>query len=160
MREEKLNRNKYLCKRYGETYTYRSIFYTTEKKKIYLFRAMGKVYTKEMLDFIYNAGKAVYEQGVDVEHFHHQSDEFGITWSSFRRWFVPAFRYLREGIVFKGGLTLAISRYMLERIEQDYGKEGLRCALKSYRGTVEYYDSMGINKPGDRAIIQEFEKHI
>lgn len=121
---------------------------------------MGKVYTNEMLDFIYNAGKAVYEQGVDVEQFHRQSDELGITWSAFKCWFVPAFRYLREGIVFKGGLTLAINRYMLERIEQDYGKEGLRCALKSYKGTVEYYDSIGINKPGDRAIILEFEKHI
>lgn len=80
--------------------------------------------------------------------------------AAFRGWFVPAFKYLREGIALKGNLTLAINRYMLERIEQDYGKEGLRCALKSYKGTVEYYDSIGINKPGDRTIIKEFEKHI
>ena len=136
-----------------------SVLYCKIKKNIFI-KAMGKVYTNEMLDFIYNAGKAVYEQGVDVEQYHRQSDELGITWSAFKCWFVPAFRYLREGIVFKGGLTLAINRYMLERIEQDYGKEGLRCALKSYKGTVEYYDSIGINKPGDRAIIREFEKHI
>lgn len=121
---------------------------------------MRKVYTREMLDFIYTAGKAVYENGVDVEHFHRQAEAFGITWSAFKGWFVPAFKYLREGITLKGNLTLVISRYMLERIEQDYGKEGLRFALESYKGTIKYYDSIGINKPGDRAIIKEFEKHL
>lgn len=115
-------------------------------------------YTDEVLDFIYTSGKSVYEQGCDPEKFRKQAENLGLSWSSFSRYFLPAFRYMREGTTFKGSLTQATNDYMLNRIYNEYGKDGLRNALKSFVGTIEYYEATGQNKPGDRAIIQRFQQ--
>ena len=118
------------------------------------------VYTPEMLDLIYSAGKAVYLNERNPESYRDRVESFGINWSSFRKWFIPAFRYMREGIVFKGNLTQAVNRYLLERIYNEYGKEGLLIALKSFKGTIEYYESLGVNKVGDRAILEYFQDKL
>ena len=118
------------------------------------------VYTPEMLDLIYSAGKAVYLNERNPESYRDRVESFGINWSSFRKWFIPAFRYMREGIVFKGNLTQAVNRYLLERIYNEYGKEGLLIALKSFKGTIEYYESLGVNKVGDGAILEYFQDKL
>lgn len=118
------------------------------------------VYTPEMLDLIYSAGKAVYLNERNPESYRDRVESFGINWSSFCKWFIPAFRYMREGIVFKGNLTQAVNRYLLERIYNEYGKEGLFIALKSFKGTIEYYESLGVNKVGDRAILEYFQDKL
>ena len=43
-------------------------------------------------------------------------------------------------------------------VYNEYGKDGLRNALKSFVGTIEYYETTGQNKPGDRAVIQRFQQ--
>ena len=118
------------------------------------------VYTPELLDLIYSAGKAVYLNERNPESYRDRVESFGINWSSFRKWFIPAFRYMREGIVLKGNLTQAVNRYLLERIYNEYGKEGLLIALKSFKGTIEYYESLGVNKVGDRAILEYFQDKL
>ena len=142
---------------------YSSIFALYILKKlislIVLFMARF-VYTPEMLDLIYSAGKAVYLNERDPESYREQVEAFGINWSSFRKWFIPAFRYMREGIALKGNLTQTVNRYLLERIYSEYGKEGLLIALKSFMGTIEYYESRGENRLGDRAIIEYFQNKL
>lgn len=118
---------------------------------------MTKVYTSEVLDFIYTVGKEVYEHNADLEQYRTRCKNMGINWNSFRGWFVPAFRYMRSGTTLKGSMPQVICRYMLERIYYEYGRAGLHLALKSYIGTIEYYESRGKNKPGDRIIIQYFQ---
>lgn len=119
---------------------------------------MARVYTSEILDFIYTAGKAIYEHGTTSERYRVQCADMGINWNSFNNWYVPAFRYMRCGTTLRGSIPQVVYKYMLERIYNEYGSEGLRLALKSYIGTVEYYESRGVNKPGDRIIIQHFQR--
>lgn len=109
-----------------------------------------------MLDMIYRAGQAVYEHGVDPKQYMSKCKDMGISWRSFIGWYVPAFKYMRNGITLKGSIPQDVRKYMLERIYTDYGRDGLRLAIKSYIGTIEYYESMGINKSGDRLIAQHF----
>lgn len=118
---------------------------------------MPKKYTLEMLDLIYKAGKAVYEHNAVPEDYKEKCEEFGINWRSFKGWFIPAFRYFRTGTTLKGSMPQLVYKYMLERIHAEYGNAGLYLALKSYMGTIEYYESKGIGKPGDKIIIQHFQ---
>ena len=34
--------------------------------------------------------------------------------------------------------------------------EGLKNALESYKGTIQYYEQRGTNKPGDRKIYEKY----
>lgn len=119
---------------------------------------MKENYTPEMHNLIYTAAKAVFEQGKDPNEFLTTCERMGINQRSFLGWFVPAYRYMRTGKTLKGNIPQSIRRYMLERILNEYGHEGLLLALKSYIGTVEYYELKGVNKTGDREIIEEFQK--
>lgn len=118
---------------------------------------MAKKYIPEMLDLIYIVGKEVYEHETELNQYREKCERMGINWNSFRGWFVPAFRYMRNGVTLKGSIPQVICKYMLERIYNEYGSEGLRLALKSYIGTIRYYELKGKNKPGDRLIIQHFQ---
>ncbi len=118
---------------------------------------MTRIYKYEMLDMIYRAGKAVYEYGADPKQYMSKCKDMGISWRSFIGWYVPAFKYMRNGITLKGNIPQDVRKYMLERIYTDYGRDGLRLAMKSYIGTIEYYESMGIKKRGDRLIAQHFQ---
>lgn len=119
---------------------------------------MAKILYKEaVLDLIYVAGKSVYEQNAEIEQYRGICGKIKMNWNSFRGWYVPAFRYMREGITLKGSIAQPVRQYMLERIYKEYGEQGLCIALKSYIGTVEYYEAQGVRKVGDRVIIQRFQ---
>ena len=87
-------------------------------------------------------------------------EKYGISKRSFEGWYVPMFRYMIEGKVFKGNKKQGLTKYFLKRIYEDFGVDGLRNALKSYRGTIDYYKLRGENKPGDEKIYEEFIKFI
>ena len=104
--------------------------------------------------------KAIYERKSDANTcWEIAYKKYGTPQRSFRNWFVPLFRFMLEGETFKGAVPQSLTRYYLERIFEDYGKDALGNALRSYRGTIDYYElERGENKPGDSAIYEEFTK--
>lgn len=117
--------------------------------------------SEEEIRAIYEMSKAIYEGKSDSKMCQKIAyDKYGTRQSSFRNWFVPMFRFMLKGETFKGSVPQNLTRYYLERIFDDYGKGALRNALKSYRGTIDYYLDKGKNKPGDSAIYEEFKKRL
>ena len=118
---------------------------------------MGKMSEEEMYT-IYEMAKAIYEGKSDLavcQKFVYE--KYKTDKRSFEGWFVPLFRYMQEGIPMKGAVRQELMEYYLKRIYDDYGKKGLRNALKSYKGTIDYYvEERGENKPGDKKIYERF----
>lgn len=117
-------------------------------------------YTEESLRFAYNIAKAVYEEHLEERAYKLKSSEYGFGWSSFRNYFIPAFRYMREGKVFKGGLPESIKRYYFDNIFRDYGIEGLELALKSFKGTIDYYKNTGQPRIKDSLLYDEYIRKL
>ena len=116
--------------------------------------------SEDEIKAIYEMAKAIYERKSDANTCREIAyKKYGTPQRSFRIWFVPLFRFMLEGETFKGAVPQSLTRYYLERIFEDYGKDALENALRSYRGTIDYYElERGENKPGDSAIYEEFTK--
>lgn len=114
------------------------------------------------IEAIYEMAKAIYEGNSDVNTSREIAyKQYGTSQTSFRNWFVPLFRYMLKGETFKGAVPQSLTKHYLKRIYDDYGTEALRNALKSYKGTIDYYEvERGENKPGDRIIYEEFTKFL
>ena len=111
---------------------------------------------------IYEMAKLVYEDKSKLAACQiYIQEKYGIPKRSFEGWFVPMFRYMIEGKTFKGGVPQCLKRFYLEKIFEDYGISGLENALKSYKGTIDYYESeKGVNKIGDKKIYEEFSNFL
>ena len=53
---------------------------------------------------------------------------------------------------------MELKELYIERIYKEYGMEGLKNALESYKGTIQYYEQRGTNKPGDRKIYEKYSR--
>lgn len=69
----------------------------------------------------------------------------------------PIFNALMEGKVYKFKMPILQTDIFLRNILNDYGKEGLKVALKSVKGHLEYYyEKNGVRQEG---IIRLYEKY-
>ena len=109
------------------------------------------------------AMNAVYEMARDI--YHRKADVnicqskaltlYGVNTGSFTD-YVRMFRYMFEGKTNKRDASLELKELYIERIYKEYGMEGLKNALESYKGTIQYYEQRGTNKPGDRKIYEKY----
>ena len=113
---------------------------------------------KDEMRTIYEMAKAVYEDKSKLPACQiYVQEKYAISKRSFEGWFVPMFRYMIEGKTFKGSVPQSLKRYYLEKIYEDFGIAGLENALRSYKGTIEYYESeKRVRKVGDKKIYEEF----
>ena len=108
------------------------------------------------------AMNAVYEMARDI--YHGKEDVnicqskaltlYGVNTGSFTD-YVRMFRYMFEGKTNKRDASLELKELYIERIYKEYGMEGLKNALESYKGTIQYYEQRGTNKHGDRKIYEK-----
>lgn len=109
------------------------------------------------MNAVYEMARDIYQGKADVNVCQSKALKlYGVNASSFKNWFVPMFGYMISGKTFKQSVPLALKELYMERIYQEYGMEGLKNALKSYEGTLQYYDQRGENKPGDRKIYEKY----
>jgi len=70
--------------------------------------------------------------------------------------YTSAFLYMMEGKEYKRTISLFATRYYLEHIRQDFGKDTLDKALEAVRKHIQYYKSKtGSNLPGQENLIKE-----
>lgn len=109
---------------------------------------------------IYEMAKLIYMGKKNVEECYsiicklYENDENNF--NSFNNYFVSLFRYMMNGTVFKGNVSQILYRCYLNNIYIDFGADGLKNALKSYKSTIEYHEAKGVNKPGDNKIYNEY----
>lgn len=81
---------------------------------------------------------------------------YGTNINSFTNYFAPLYKYLINGDTFKGSVPLKLRKYYIEEIYREFGCAGLKNALKSYEGSITYYENRAINKPGDKKLYSDF----
>ena len=111
------------------------------------------------------AMNAVYEMARDI--YHGKADVnvcqskaltlYGVNTGSFTD-YVRMFRYMFDGKTNKRDASLELKELYIERIYKEYGMARLKNALESYKGTIQYYEQRGINKPGDRKIYEKYSR--
>lgn len=116
----------------------------------------------EEMKTIYEMSKSIYEGKSDLTVCGKiVLEKYGRSERSFEGWFVPLFRYMLRGEPMKGCVPQSLVKYYLERIYIDYGLDALKNALKSYKGTIDYYEKERCEKkPGDNKIYESFLKLI
>ncbi|MBQ4548658.1 MAG: HNH endonuclease [Bacteroidales bacterium] len=116
--------------------------------------------SKEKAELIYKMAKSIYLGVKDVEECYsiicklYENDDN--KFSSFKNYFVFLFRCMMNGTTFKGNVPQVLYECYLNNIYVDFGADGLKNALKTYKCTIEYHEAKGINKPGDNKIYKKF----
>lgn len=109
------------------------------------------------MNAVYEMARDIYQGKSDVNVCQSKAWAlYRVNASSFKNWFVPMFRYMISGKTYKQSVPLALKELYIKRIYQEYGMEGLKNALKSYKGTIQYFEQRGTNKPGDRKIYEKY----
>ena len=116
--------------------------------------------SKEKADVIYKMAKSIYLGKKDIDEcyniicklYENEDNKF----SSFRNYFVFLFTCMMNGTAFKGNVPQVLYECYLNNIYIDFGANGLKNALKTYKSTIEYHEANGKNKPGDNKIYQKF----
>ncbi|MCM1170376.1 MAG: hypothetical protein NC324_10625 [Bacteroides sp.] len=112
-----------------------------------------------VMNAIYEMARDIYEGKADVNICQSKALAlYGVNAGSFTNWFVPMFRYMITGKTYKASVPLALKELYIERIYQEYGDEGLRNALESYKGTIQYFEQRGTNQPGNRKIYEKYSR--
>ena len=116
--------------------------------------------SKEKAEIIYKMAKSIYLGIKDVEECYsiicklYENDDN--KFSSFKNYFVFLFKCMMNGTSFKGNVPQILYKCYLNNIYMDFGVNGLKKALITYKSTIEYHEVKGINKPGDNKIYKEF----
>lgn len=111
------------------------------------------------MNAVYEMARDIYQGKVDLNICQSKAlTLYGVNASSFKNWFVPMFGYMITGRTYRQSVPLALKELYIERIYQEYGMEGLKNALKSYEGTIQYFEQRGTNKPGDREIYEKYSR--
>lgn len=111
-----------------------------------------------LLKLIYDNAKAYYFGEKSSEDIWNDlKDDCKLSKRSLFGWYIPLFKYLYEGITLKGNTSIESKDYFITRITNDFGEKRLEKCLESYKGSIEYYESNGITKKGDKEV---YEKHL
>lgn len=114
----------------------------------------------EKFNDIYLTAKAVYLNKIAADEaaerlFH----KYNIPYRSFKGYYLQAYRKMREGEPMHGGqIPQGLRECYLKQIYEEYGKEGLLIALKSYKTTIEYYKGRNENPKGDECLYDKYIK--
>ena len=113
----------------------------------------------DAMNAVYEMARDVYFGKADVKVCKSKLFElYRVKERSFEGWFVPLFRHMIDGALFKGAVPQPLLDLYLKRIYQEYGKKGLRNALESHKSTIQYYDQRGTNMPGYKKIYEKYHK--
>lgn len=75
--------------------------------------------------------------------------------------YVYAYRHMRNGEVYKRKVNIECTRFYLENIQSDIGRDAALTALISVRLHIDYYEKVaGTYYKGLRQLADEFEKNI
>ena len=106
---------------------------------------------------IYELVKQVYNNEISAKEaaeYLHQTHN--INKRSFVGWYIPTYRHMLLGQTLKGHIRYSLRKTFLQGIYEDYGRDGLNCALQSYLGTITYYETMGLSQTKDREIYEYY----
>lgn len=110
------------------------------------------------MNAVYEMARDIYEKKADVNVCQSKALAlYGVNAGSFSD-YVRMFRCMFNGKTYKRNASLALKGLYIKRICQEYGIAGLKNALESYKGTLQYYDQRGENKPGDRKIYEKYSR--
>lgn len=110
----------------------------------------------ETMNAVYEMARDVYEGKADVKVCQSKALAlYGVNAGSFTD-YVRMFKYMVNGKTNQRDASLALKELYIERIYQEYGIVGLKNALESYKGTIQYYEQRGTNKPGDRELYEKY----
>jgi 5-methylcytosine-specific restriction protein A len=107
----------------------------------------------EMAKLVYLGKKTIEDCFGDICKLYNTDDN---NFSSFKNFFVPLFRDMMNGTEFKSPVPQILSKCFLENIYIDFGADGLRNALKTYKSTIEHLETKGNKKIGDKKIYNEY----
>lgn len=111
----------------------------------------------DTMNAIYEMARDIYQGKADMNVCQSKAFElYGVSEGSFAGYYVPMFRYMISGKVYKASVPLALKELYMERIYQEYGMAGLKNALESYKGTILYFEQRGTNQPGNRKIYEKY----
>ena len=93
------------------------------------------------MNAVYEMARDIYQGKADVNICQSKASSlYGVNASSFKNWFVSMFGYMISGKTYRQSVPLALKELYMERICQEYGTEGLKNALESYKGTILYFE--------------------
>lgn len=112
--------------------------------------------TKDKIEAIYSVAKQIYSGTLPRTIGNDKlTKDTGMKKSSVS-FYTSAFLYMMEGKEYKRTISLFATRYYLEHIRQDFGKDTLDKALEAVRKHIQYYKSKtGSNLPGQENLIKE-----
>ena len=67
-----------------------------------------------------------------------------------------AFKNMLSGELHTRSISSSLRRILLDGIYKDYGKEGLRTALKAYLAHIKYQEKIGVNPVTAKNIYEEY----
>ena len=78
---------------------------------------------------------------------------------SFRMYY-DAYKKMLSGELYTMDIPSSLHIVFLENIDKNYGKEGLRTALKAYLAHIKYQEKNGINPVKAKIIYEEYAQKI
>ena len=111
---------------------------------------------------IYEAAKKVYNREITSEHaIQELVIKTGARAASLQIYF-NIYKYMREGKCYKMGTSAGFTKYLLEKIYDDFGEEALCTALMAVKLHAGYRESVNNSQPGIEKICREIidEKEV
>lgn len=75
-------------------------------------------------------------------------------------YYIPILEYLINGRTFKGNISLDFWTYYIKKIQEEFHSTEFSNALLCLESTIQYYQDMGIQRPGYKKILQDFQQDI
>lgn len=111
---------------------------------------------------IYEAAKKVYNREITSEHaIQELVIKTGARAASLQMYF-NIYKYMREGKCYKMGTSAGFTKYLLEKIYDEFGEEALCTALMAVKLHAGYRESVNNSQPGIEKICREIidEKEV
>lgn len=117
---------------------------------------------KDDMKNIYEAAKKVYNREITSEHaIQELVIKTGARAASLQMYF-NIYKYMREGKCYKMGTSAGFTKYLLEKIYDEFGEEALCTALMAVKLHAGYRESVNNSQPGIEKICREIidEKEV
>lgn len=121
---------------------------------------MSKI-SNEMIKYSYAFAKDVYNGKISIQYAVNELSTIYSMNKGTAKDYINDYISMRKGCAYKRTIKEAATEYFLNRIYRDYGELGLKNALTSVLGHLEYYESLGKGKlNGIRRIYEQYSKLI